>query len=91
MKIKPSISIKRIAILSVIAMLFSCSKRLDQVQISNKTDFLPMSIAENINTKYTDSGRLTSFLVSPKMINFSNHDFPFYEFPEGILLSLFDK
>ena len=50
-----------------------------------------MSIAENINTKYTDSGRLTSILVSSKMINFSNQDFPFYEFPEGIHLTLFDK
>ena len=91
MKIKPSISTKSIAVLSIIAMLFSCSKRLDQIQVSNKTDFLPMSIAENINTKYTDSGRLTSILVSSKMINFSNQDLPFYEFPEGIHLTLFDK
>jgi lipopolysaccharide export system protein LptC len=91
MKIKPSISTKSITVLSIIAMLFSCSKRLDQIQVSNKTDFLPMSIAENINTKYTDSGRLTSILVSSKMINFSNQDFPFYEFPEGIHLTLFDK
>ena len=91
MKIKPSISTKSTAVLSIIAMLFSCSKGLDQIQVSNKTDFLPMSIAENINTKYTDSGRLTSILVSSKMINFSNQDFPFYKFPEGIHLTLFDK
>tara|TARA_B100000900_G_scaffold311142_1_gene269887 strand:- start:2683 stop:3237 length:555 start_codon:yes stop_codon:yes gene_type:complete len=91
MKTKSSISNKSVVTLLIIAMLFSCSKKLDQIQISNKTDFLPVSIAENINTKYTDSGRLTSILVSSKMINFSNQDLPFYEFPEGIHLTLFDK
>ena len=90
MKIKSSISNKRIAILSTVAILFSCSNRLDQIHKRNQTDFFPLSIAENINTKYTDSGRLTSILVSSKMINFSNHDFPFYEFPEGIQLTLLD-
>ena len=91
MKIKSIISTKSITVLFITAILFSCSKRLDQIQLSNKTDYLPVSIAEHINTKYTDSGRLTSILVSSKMINFSNQDFPFYEFPEGIYLTLFDK
>ena len=49
-----------------------------------------MSVAENINTKHTDSGRLTFILVSPKMINFSNRAFPYYQFPEGIDLTVYD-
>jgi len=49
-----------------------------------------MSVAENINTKHTDSGRLTSVLVSPKMINFSNRPFPYYQFPEGIDLTVYN-
>lgn len=49
-----------------------------------------MSIAENINTKHTDSGRLTSVLQSSKMINFSNKEFPYYQFPEGIDLTVYD-
>ena len=36
-------------------------------------------------------GRLTSILISPKMLNFSNRDFPFYEFPEGVNLTMFDE
>ena len=50
-----------------------------------------MSVAQNINTKYTDSGRLTTVLLSPKMVNFSNQEFPYYEFPDGINLTLYDR
>lgn len=88
---KTPISIKSIAVIAIITILFSCDKRLDKIQISSSDTFLPMSIAENINTKYTDSGRLTSILVSTKMINFSNQLFPFYDFPEGIYLTLLNR
>lgn len=70
-------------------VLFSCTKRLDKIQ-QHKSSYLPMSIAENINTKHTDSGRLTSVLQSSKMINFSNKEFPYYQFPEGIDLTVYD-
>jgi LPS export ABC transporter protein LptC len=78
------------AILILGAVLFSCNKRLDKIQGPSNSALLPVSIAENINTKHTDSGRLTTVLVSPKMINFSNLNFPYYEFPEGINLTLLD-
>lgn len=81
---------KSIVILILGTVLFSCNKRLDEMQISTKASLVPVSIAENINTKHTDSGQLTSVLVSPKMINFSNLDFPYYEFPDGINLTLLD-
>ena len=71
-------------------MFFSCNNTLKEVQDLNTATLAPMSIAENINTKYTDSGRLTSILVSPKMLNFTNREFPYYKFPNGIDLTLFD-
>ena len=82
---------KSIAVLVLGAVLFSCNKRLDKLQQSSKLSYLPVSVAENINTKHTDSGRLTSNLVSPKMINYSNRSFPYYQFPEGIDLTIFDE
>jgi len=51
-------------------VFFSCNNSLKEVQDLNMASYGPVSIAENINTKYTDSGRLTSVLVSPKMYNF---------------------
>ena len=90
MKTAYNIRFKNIALLFVAVMFFSCDNSLKEVQDLDTASQAPMSIAENINTKYTDSGRLTSILVSPKMLNFTNREFPFYEFPEGIDLTLFD-
>ena len=90
MKTADNIRFKNIALLFVAAMFLSCNNTLKEVQDLDTASYAPMSIAENINTKYTDSGRLTSILISPKMLNFTNREFPFYEFPEGIDLTLFD-
>ncbi len=60
---------KSIVILVLGAVFFSCNKRLDKLQQSSKLSYLPVSVAENINTKHTDSGRLTSNLISPNMLN----------------------
>jgi LPS export ABC transporter protein LptC len=91
MKIGWNIGLKNIVILIVVTTLFfSCNNSLNKVQGLNTASYTPLSIAENINTKYTDSGRLTVILVSPKMVNFTNRKFPFYKFPEGIDLTLFD-
>ena len=78
------IQIKNIITVFLAMAVFSCNNSLKEVQDLNAGSYGPMSIAENINTKYTDSGRLTSILVSPKMYNFTNDKFPYYEFPNGI-------
>ena len=72
-------------------IILSCEDRLDKLKEDKQLLFLPTSFADQINTKYVDSGKLISLLKSPKMINFSNLDFPFYDFPYGIDLTLFDK
>tara|TARA_B110000483_G_scaffold219804_1_gene274306 strand:- start:1038 stop:1592 length:555 start_codon:yes stop_codon:yes gene_type:complete len=90
MKVDYNIPKKNIALLFVAAMFFTCNNTLKEVQDLDAATYVPISTAENIKTKYTDSGRLTSILISPKMLNFTNREFPFYEFPEGIDLTLFD-
>jgi len=77
MKFNDNIVLKNIVPLVVVAMFFSCNNTLKQVQELDTTSYTPLSIAENINTKYTDSGRLTVILISPKMVNFTNREFPF--------------
>ncbi len=74
-----------------VTMFFSCKNNFKDIQNIGILDSGPLSIAENINTKYTDSGKLKSHLISPKMLNYSNREFAFYEFPEGINLTMFDK
>lgn len=74
-----------------VTMFFSCENNFKAVQNIGILDSGPLTIAENINSKYTDSGRLKTILQSPKMLNYSNREFAFYEFPEGLKLILFDK
>ena len=40
----------------------------------NFSEFVPSGEADNINLKYTDSGRITAILVSPKMIDYSSRN-----------------
>lgn len=74
----------------VMTIFFSCQTDFKEVQQMGVIDSGPLSISENINTKYTDSGKLKSHLKSVKMLNYSNRDFGFYEFPEGADLTLYD-
>jgi len=78
-----------VTVLSV-TMFFSCKNNFKDVQNIDVLDSGPLTIAENINTVYTDSGEVKSILESPKMLNFSNRDFVYYEFPDGADLTLFD-
>lgn len=55
------------------------------------SEFIPSGEADDFNLKYTDSGRITSILISPKMLDYSSVAFPFTEFPKGIDVTLFDK
>ncbi len=73
-----------------VTLFFSCKNNFKEIQNIGILDSGPLTIAENINTKYTDSGKLKSHLISPKMLNYTNREFAYYEFPEGINLTLFD-
>ncbi len=76
----------------IVATLFlRCESNFKDVQKSNFSEFVPSGEAEKINLKYTDSGRITAILVSPKMKEYSNVDFPFTDFPNGIDVTLYDK
>ena len=77
-----------------VTMLFSCENNFKEVQKIGVLQNEPIGIAENINLKYTEAedsiGRLVANLESPKMLDFSNREFAFTEFPDGVKLSLYD-
>ena len=74
----------------LVTMFFSCNDGLKQVQKMGISENEPVGIADSINLKYTDSGRVTANLLSPKRLDFSNRNFPYDEFPKGITLYLYD-
>jgi LPS export ABC transporter protein LptC len=73
-----------------IKLLLGCESNFKEVQKINFSEFVPSGEADQINLKYTDSGRITAVLVSPKMREFASVDFPFTEFPKGIDVTLYD-
>jgi LPS export ABC transporter protein LptC len=54
-------------------------------------DFKPSGEARNFNLKYTDSGKIKAILISPQMLDYSQLDFPFTEFPKGIKVTVYDE
>ncbi len=69
----------------------ACESNFQDVQKMGISEFSPSGEAESINLKYTDSGKITANLASPKMLDYATVGFPFTEFPKGIHLTLFDK
>jgi len=91
MKIVQHINIICMVTVISVTMFFSCKNNLKDVQKIGISENEPIGVAENINLKYTDSGKIKAILISPKMLDFSNREFSFNEFTEGINLELYDE
>ena len=73
-----------------VTMFFSCqSSQGNQNYIVSEE--APIAEAFDVNLKYTDSGRLTAVLKTPRVLDFTNKSFGYHEFPEGIVLDVIDK
>lgn len=83
-------SLRSIAALFFVAMLFSCQDRLNLVRKMDTDNFGPQTEEKGVNLVYTDSGKVKVKLRSPKMLDYSNLDFPYREFPDGISLDFYD-
>lgn len=90
MILKRKYNIINIVTVFTVTMFFSCNDSYKQVQSIGVSENEPVGIAENINLKYTDSGRVTANLLSVKMLDYTNRDFPYNEFTNGVILYLFD-
>ncbi|WP_178990395.1 LPS export ABC transporter periplasmic protein LptC [Winogradskyella schleiferi] len=78
----------------VVTLFFSCKNDFDEVQKVGVLQNQPIGEAKDIDLKYTefkeDTVRLIANLLSPKMLDYSNRNFAFNEFPEGIELKIYD-
>tara|TARA_R110002050_G_scaffold24064_2_gene64120 strand:- start:42454 stop:43014 length:561 start_codon:yes stop_codon:yes gene_type:complete len=91
MSLKQIYNIKNIVTVITVTMFFSCNNSLKEVRKIGVSENEPVGIAENINMKYTDSGKVTANLLSAKMLDYTNRDFPYREFVEGVTLYIFDE
>lgn len=91
MIIKKTYYILNIVTVITVAMFFSCKDNYNEVQNIGVSENEPIGIAEDVNLKKTDSGRVTANLISDKRIDYSNRSFPYEEYPEGITLYIYDE
>jgi LPS export ABC transporter protein LptC len=89
--IKSKVNIFFGALFLAIVLLSGCEGNFKEVQKSTFAEFTPSGEADNFNLKYTDSGRITSVLVSPKMRDYAAVAYPFTEFPNGVDVTFYDK
>lgn len=86
------IIMKSITIVATVVMLFSCTNNSQQVRDFLADKNLPIGVAKKAFHVYKDSGRITSKLYTPLMLDFSNREeHPYSEFPKGIRIVNFEK
>ncbi len=83
MSSKLHIILKTVTIL-IVTVFFSCKDNYNNVVQLNKISSEAAGIAENINLKHTDSGKVKIHLISKKMMDFSNKEFSYTTFPDGL-------
>ncbi len=72
------------------ALLSSCDKRelpVRELQIRE----LPSLSARDVETMYSDSGKVTLLVRTPLIQQFSNDEQPYTLFPEGLTVLFYDK
>ena len=72
-----------LALLCVIT-LTNCTDQFSAVQQMNKFDEIPVGITEELHLIYSDSARIEAELIAPINIDYTNQDFPYSEFPQGL-------
>ena len=83
---------KSIVVTWFTTMLFACSNNSEEVRNFLEEKNLPIAIAKEAYHVYKDSGRITSKLIAPVLLDFSNRKkHPYNEFPEGIKIINFEN
>jgi len=78
------------AVIFIMAMLFSCENEMSTIQSLTVQDTLASETAKNIVVHFTDSGRLKAVLKSPILEKYTTTD-PYMLFPEGIHVFFYDS
>lgn len=71
--------------------LTACENDLQEVErISNRVVEDPVDVSYGVKVIYSDSSVVKAQMTTPKMLHFNTED-PYYEFPEGGLLIMYDS
>ncbi|WP_410004331.1 LPS export ABC transporter periplasmic protein LptC [Aequorivita nionensis] len=82
---------KSVMALVLVITLFACESNYQNVKRLSLSDGAPIAEGKDINFKYTDSGKLVTNLLAEKLLDYSNLEFPYKEFPNGIEVRFWDE
>jgi LPS export ABC transporter protein LptC len=86
------IIIKSATVYFVTVVLFCCSNNSQKARDFLADKNLPIGKAKDAYHVYKDSGRITSKLITPLMLDFTNREaHPYKEFPTGIKIINFEN
>jgi len=71
-------------------LFWSCTEEKNTRLESNDILTLPQGKGTNVTLKFIKKGKLEATLKTPVIKDFSHLEFPFYEFPKGIELNIYD-
>ncbi len=70
--------------LIVVVTFFACDANYKDKQKLSIKDDQPLAIGKEINLKYTDSGKVVSNLLAKSLLDYSNYEFLYQKFLEGV-------
>tara|TARA_R110002124_G_scaffold99337_1_gene245327 strand:+ start:58368 stop:58940 length:573 start_codon:yes stop_codon:yes gene_type:complete len=76
--------VKSVMTILCVITLFACEGTYGSKKQLSMTDGAPSGEGKNVNLKYTDSGKVVTNLIAPVLWDYSNVEFPYREFPEGV-------
>ena len=71
--------------------LFACEGNYKNVQKLSLKDGAPIGIGEGVRFVYTDSGKVVSEMMTDTYLDFTNLDFSYQEFPDGVEVHFYDS
>ncbi|MDA7693265.1 LPS export ABC transporter periplasmic protein LptC [Flavobacteriaceae bacterium] len=72
------------------ALFISCEDNTEALKEINSDRQDPIGTALNIRMVYTDSVKVQAVLTAPKHVDYTNLDFRYAEFPEGLKVIFYD-
>ncbi len=81
---------KSIAILLLMAMLFSCSPDLETISLITQVDESPIETAFGVKVIYSEHARLKMILESPQMDKYEGEK-EYLEMPKGVYVVFYDS
>jgi LPS export ABC transporter protein LptC len=82
---------KSALVIMIASALFACEGNYKNVKKLSLKDNLPVSEGINVKLVYTDSGQVVANLITPRLLDYSNFNFGYQEFPEGLEVQFFEE